>query len=165
MTKGRPLKASFSASPVFYYYFTLSSDPAVRPMRLLDETRINEILANVIQPMLVSSDQADWESYKKIRAELSNRRLAIVRWRLFGEIECAREHVQFVYQQHGLLQIFEDFCLADTTNCAGGQFSKMIAKFRVTTRAFLFTKRMYAKLPEALRRCASGEEYPVLRVD
>jgi hypothetical protein len=73
-------------------------------MRLLGETRINEILANVIHPMLVSCHQADWESYKKIRAELSNRRLAIVCRRLFGEIERAREHVRFLYQQQGLLQ-------------------------------------------------------------
>jgi hypothetical protein len=114
--------------PFWDYHFTLSSDPAVRPMRLLGETRINEILANVIHPMLISSDQADWESYKKIRAELSNRRLAIVCRRLFGEIDRAREHVRYLYQQQGLLQIFEDFCLADTTNCAGCQFPKMIAK-------------------------------------
>ena len=114
--------------PFWDYHFTLSSDPAVRPMRLLGETRINEILANVIHPMLVSSNQADWESYKKIRAELSNRRLAIVCRRLFGEIDRSREHVRFLYQQQGLLQIFEDFCLADTTNCAGCQFPKMIAK-------------------------------------
>ena len=118
--------------PFWDYHFTLSSDPTVRPICLLGETRINEILANVIHPMLVSSDQADWESYKKIRAELSNRRLAIVCRRLFGEIDRAREHVRFLYQQQGLLQIFEDFCLADTTNCAGCQFPKMIAKLPTT---------------------------------
>src|ERR1700675_1971415 len=55
--------------PFWEYHFTLSSDPNVRPMRLLGETRINEILANVIHPMLASSDQADWESYKKIRGK------------------------------------------------------------------------------------------------
>jgi hypothetical protein len=114
--------------PFWDYHFTLSSDPISRPIRLLGETRINEILANVIHPMLVSCGQADWESYKKIRAELSNRRLAIVCRRLFGEIDRARDHVRFLYQQQGLLQIFEDFCLADTTNCAGCQFPKMIAR-------------------------------------
>jgi hypothetical protein len=114
--------------PFWDYHFTLTSEPAGRPVRLLGETRVNEILANVIHPMLVSSHQADWESYKKIRAELSNRRLAIVCRRLFGEIERAREHVRFLYQQQGLLQIFEDFCLADTTNCAGCQFPAMIEK-------------------------------------
>jgi hypothetical protein len=118
--------------PFWDYHFTLSSNPTVRPVHLLGETRINEILANVIHPMLVSCHQADWESYKKIRAELSNRRLAIVCRRLFGEIDCAKEHVRFLYQQQGLLQIFEDFCLADTTNCAGCQFPKMIARLGST---------------------------------
>ena len=73
------------------YHFTLSSDPTARAVHLLGETRINEILANVIHPMLVSCNQADWESYKKIRAELSNRRLAIVCRRLFGETDRAKD--------------------------------------------------------------------------
>jgi hypothetical protein len=77
--------------------------------------------------MLVATNQADWESYKKIRAELSNRRLTIVGKRLFGESDRAREHLRFLYQQQGLLQIFEDFCLADATNCAGCRFPEMIS--------------------------------------
>jgi hypothetical protein len=77
--------------------------------------------------MLVATNKADWESYKRIRAELSNRRLAIVCKRLFGETDRAREHVRFLYQQQGLLQIFEDFCLADTTNCASCKLPEMIA--------------------------------------
>jgi len=112
------------------YHFSLVSAATERPVRLLGETRINEILANVIYPMLTSSHQGDWEAYKKIRTELGNRRLAIVCGRLFGEMDRAREHVRFLYQQQGLLQIFEDFCLADATNCAGCQFPEMIAKLR-----------------------------------
>jgi hypothetical protein len=114
--------------PFWDHHFTLTSRPTERPFHLLGQTRINEILANVIHPMLVAKNQADWESYKGIRAELSNRRLTIVSKRLFGETDRAREHLRFLYQQQGLLQIFEDFCLADTTNCAGCQFPEMIAK-------------------------------------
>ncbi len=116
--------------PFWDHHFTLASRPTVRPLRLLGETRINEILANVIHPMLVATNQADWNSYKKIRAELSNRRLTIVSKRLFGESERAKEHTRFLYQQQGLLQIFEDFCLADTTNCAGCRFPEMIAQLQ-----------------------------------
>jgi len=110
------------------FHFSLVSAPTERPVRLLGETRINEILANVIYPMLRSSHQGDWEAYKKIRAELGNRRLAIVCRRLFGEMDRAREHIRFLYQQQGLLQIFEDFCMADATNCAGCRFPEIIAK-------------------------------------
>jgi hypothetical protein len=114
--------------PFWDYHFTLTSRPTVRPFHLLGQTRINEILANVIHPMLVATSQPDWESYKKIRAELSNRRLTIVCQRLFGETERAREHRRFLYQQQGLLQIFEDFCLADATNCAACRFPEMVGK-------------------------------------
>ena len=114
--------------PFWDHHFTLTSGPTGRPFHLLGQTRINEILANVVHPMLVATNQGDWESYKRIRAELSNRRLSIVCKRLFGETNQAREHIRFLYQQQGLLQIFEDFCLADTTNCAGCRFPEMIAQ-------------------------------------
>ncbi len=114
--------------PFWDYHYTLTSRPAVRPLHLLGQTRINEILANVIHPMLVATNQADWDAYKGIRSELSNRRLSIVCQRLFGDTERAREHIRFLYQQQGLLQIFEDFCLADATNCASCRFPEMIAK-------------------------------------
>ena len=86
------------------------------------------IVANVIHPMLVATNQADWESYQKIRAELSNRRLMIVCQRLFGQTDRATEYIRFLYQQQGLLQIFEDFCLADATNCAACRFPEMVSK-------------------------------------
>jgi hypothetical protein len=112
------------------YHFTLTSAATKRPIRLLGEARVNEILANVIHPMMMSSHQGDWAAYKKIRAELGNRRLALVCRRLFGEMDRAKEHVRFLYQQQGLLQIFEDFCMADTTNCMACPFPEMIAKLQ-----------------------------------
>ncbi|MBV9104748.1 MAG: DUF2851 family protein [Verrucomicrobia bacterium] len=114
--------------PFWDHHFTLTSQRTVRPFHLLGQTRINEILANVVHPMLVAMNQDDWESYKGIRSELSNRRLTIVCQRLFGETNRAREHIRFLYQQQGLLQIFEDFCMADFTNCDGCRFPEMVAK-------------------------------------
>jgi Protein of unknown function (DUF2851) len=114
--------------PFWDHHFTLTSRRVERPFHLLGQTRINEILANVIHPMLVTTSQADWDSYKKIRAQLTNRPLAIVCRRLFGETDRAKEHIRFLFQQQGLLQIFEDFCLADSTNCTACRFPEMIAK-------------------------------------
>ena len=114
--------------PFWDHHFTLTSRASDRPIHLLGQTRINEILANVIHPMLLARNEADWDSYKCIRAELSNRRLTIVCKRLFGQSDRAKEHFRFLYQQQGLLQIFEDFCLADATNCAACRFPEMVAK-------------------------------------
>ena len=117
--------------PFWDHHFTLISRPTIRPIHLLGQTRINEILANVIHPMLVTTNQADWDAYKRIRAELGNRRLSIVCKRLFGETDRAREHIRFLYQQQGLLQIFEDFCLADATNCASCRFPEVVANLPI----------------------------------
>jgi hypothetical protein len=117
--------------PFWDHHFTLASRPTIRPFHLLGQTRINEILANVIHPMLVTTNQADWDAYKRIRAELGNRRLSIVCKRLFGETDRAREHIRFLYQQQGILQIFEDFCLADATNCASCRFPEVVANLPI----------------------------------
>ena len=116
--------------PFWDHHFTLGSRSVPKPVRLLGEARVNEILANVIQPMLVVTHRSDWESFKRIRAELGNRRLTIVCTRLFGDTERGAEHLRFLYQQQGLLQIFEDFCLADTTNCVDCRFPEMVAKLQ-----------------------------------
>jgi Protein of unknown function (DUF2851) len=114
--------------PFWDHHFTFTSRPTARPFHLLGQTRINEILANVIHPMLVATNQSDWDAYKTIQSELSNRRLSIVCKRLFGETDRAREHIRFLFQQQGLLQIFEDFCLADATNCASCRFPDVVAR-------------------------------------
>jgi hypothetical protein len=114
--------------PFWNYHFSFRSASTKHPVRLLGDTRINEILANVILPMLVCSQQGDWEGYKNIRAELGNRRLVIVCNRLFGDMKRTAEHTHFLYQQQGLLQIFEDFYLADASNCASCKFPEMVAR-------------------------------------
>ncbi len=113
------------------HHFTLGSRAIPKPVHLLGEARVKEILANVIEPMLVVTNHSDWETYKRIRAESGNRRLTIVCKRLFGETERGAEHLRYLYQQQGLLQIFEDFCLADTTNCVDCKFPEMAAKLAV----------------------------------
>src|ERR1700751_194776 len=78
--------------PFWGHHFYLGSRSVPKPIRLLGEARVNEVLANVIQPMLVVTHQSEWESFKRIRAELGNRRLAIVCTRLFGDTERGAEH-------------------------------------------------------------------------
>jgi hypothetical protein len=114
--------------PFWDHHYTLDSTTTTRPVRLIGEPRINEILANVIYPALLSADRSHWAAYKKLRAQLGNKRLAIVGRRLFGDPVRAQDHAQFLYQQQGLLQIFEDFCLADTTDCARCRFPQIVAK-------------------------------------
>jgi hypothetical protein len=116
--------------PFWDRHFTLSGNITNRPVRLIGDARVNEIIANVIYPMLAADSREEWEPYQRIRSELANRNLEIVSRRLFGDSDRAGKHLQFLYQQQGLLQIFEDFCLADTTNCHACRFPSMVRKVR-----------------------------------
>src|SRR6202007_1836739 len=76
------------------------------------------------------SGNADWTAFKSIRAELGNNLLEIVCLRLFGDSVRGPEHAHFLYQQQGLLQIFEDFCLNDRTDCRACRFPGLIANWQ-----------------------------------
>ncbi|MBV9672659.1 MAG: DUF2851 family protein [Verrucomicrobia bacterium] len=120
--------------PFWDYHFSLNSNRTEKSVVLIGQTRINEILANVIFPMLTLNHKNDWETFKQIPAELGNRNLALVCQRLFGSTEREQQHTKYLYQQQGLLQIFEDFCLSDLTNCENCKFPSMAQELKKTLR-------------------------------
>jgi hypothetical protein len=115
--------------PFWDFHYTLHSDPSPGPIALLGTTRVKEILANVLFPLVAFSGTADWETYKYVRAELGNKHLELAGIRLFGDKERARAHVRFLFQQQGLLQIFEDFCLANRNDCRDCRFPRLVESF------------------------------------
>src|SRR5262249_35046382 len=96
--------------PFWDFHYSLQSTPASRRISLIGSSRVKDIVANVLFPLLSISGNADWAAFKSVRAELGNTLLEIVCIRLFGDTDRGQEHVHFLYQQQGLLQIFEDFC-------------------------------------------------------
>ncbi len=101
---------------------------AAKSLQLLGETRVREMVANVFLPMFLPSDPGAWLEFRMLRAELGNKHLELVCNRLFGETNRARAFKQFVYQQQGLLQIFEDFCLGNANGCNECQFPRLIER-------------------------------------
>jgi Protein of unknown function (DUF2851) len=112
--------------PFWDFHYTLHSDASPAPIALLGKTRVKEILANVLFPLVAFSGTADWEAYKHVRAELGNKHLELAGIRLFGDPERARTHTRFLFQQQGLLQIFEDFCLANRNDCRECRFPHLV---------------------------------------
>ncbi|HET9376069.1 MAG TPA: DUF2851 family protein [Chthoniobacterales bacterium] len=112
--------------PFWDFHYTLHSDASPAPIALLGKTRVKEVLANVLFPLVAFSGTADWEAYKHVRAELGNKHLELAGIRLFGDQERARTHTRFLFQQQGLLQIFEDFCLANRNDCRECRFPRLI---------------------------------------
>lgn len=112
------------------HHFTLRSARREEGIALLGRARLREILANVLYPALVPDRPELWEEYLALPAVLSNRRAETAAARLFGGVTPMRRFVpRSVAMQQGLLQVYEDFCLRDATDCARCQFPERVRGF------------------------------------
>lgn len=112
--------------PYWNYHYTLTSERTAKEMALIGESRIAEIQANVVIPYLHAQHRDVWSDYSKLRARLTNRRLETAIARLFSDDPRRHEFVRSVAHQQGLLQIYEDFCLQDNSDCAHCPFPEQM---------------------------------------
>ena len=115
--------------PYWNFHYTLTSNPATAEMALVGETRLTEILANVILPFQQLRERLVWSDYAQLPARLTNRRLETGAARLFGDDPRRPRFLRTVAQQQGLLQIYEDFCLQDHSDCAQCPFPEQMLKW------------------------------------
>jgi hypothetical protein len=115
--------------PFWKYHYTLTAEASLKTMALIGESRVAEILANVLFPFWFSEDVDPWPEYAKLPARLSNRRLETAATRLFGSDARRKQFLKTVAHQQGLLQIYEDFCMQDNSDCAQCPFPEQMAKW------------------------------------
>ena len=115
--------------PFWDHHYTLTSEIAPKEMALVGESRAAEIMANVVFPLFWSEGRDVWSDYAKLGARLSNRRVETAVARLFGDDARRSMFVKTVAQQQGLLQIYEDFCLQDNSDCAHCPFPEQMQKW------------------------------------
>jgi hypothetical protein len=115
--------------PYWDHHYTLTSSGSARPRALIGETRVTEILANVILPFRQWRGAEVWTQYKALPARLTNRPLETGAARLFGGDARRAQFLKTVAHQQGLLQIYEDFCLQDNSDCAQCPFPEQMQKW------------------------------------
>ncbi len=112
------------------FHYTLTSKAASKRMALVGESRVTEMLANVFFPLAYAEDSSRWLGFKNLPAALSNRRVEIAALRLFGaDSPLAQNLLRSAAMQQGLLQVYEDFCMQDTSDCARCRFPEQLAKW------------------------------------
>jgi len=116
--------------PFWKNHYTLTADASPEAMALVGEARSADILANVVFPFWRVEDVDLWSDYAKLPARLGNRRLETAAARLFGDDPRRREFTKTIAQQQALLQIYEDFCLQDNSDCAQCPFPEQMAKWK-----------------------------------
>ncbi len=108
--------------PYWSTHYTLSAKPSSTPLALLGTQRIRDILANLVYPLLVPSREALWKDYLRLPASVESTKTDIAGVRLFGSAERAAKYSSRLWHHQALLQIYEDFCLADLSGCDGCPF-------------------------------------------
>ncbi len=116
--------------PFWNFHYTLLSDASAKEMALIGDARIADILANVLFPFFLAEGREVWPAFAKRTAQLSNRRLETAATRLFGNDTRRPLFTKTVAQQQGLLQIYEDFCLRDNSDCALCPFPEQMQKWK-----------------------------------
>ncbi len=116
--------------PFWNHHYTLASAATPAPMALIGDSRAADILANVIFPLFAAEGREVWPDYALLPAQLSNRRLETGAARLFADDPRRADFLRTVARQQGLLQIYEDFCLPDNSDCAHCPFPEQMQKWR-----------------------------------
>ncbi len=98
-------------------------------MALLGDARVSDILSNIFFPLWSLQTDSVWPEYAKLPAPMSNRLVETAATRLFGTDARRPRFVKTVAHQQGLLQIYEDFCLQDNSDCAQCPFPEQMAKW------------------------------------
>jgi hypothetical protein len=124
--------------PFWNFHYTLTSHTSSKKMALIGKARIGDILANVLFPFWMAHDVEApnspntrlWTEYAKLPAQLSNRRLETAAARLFGNDPRRKKFLRTIAHQQGLLQIYEDFCMHDNSDCAQCPFPEQMANWQ-----------------------------------
>ncbi len=109
------------AHPFWSHHYTFQGEPAARPLALLGNERAAELLINVFLPAA-----GDWETLLRMRAPERNRRSRIAAARLLAQRPDVHALLGEAVHQQGMLQLYEDFCSRDASDCVGCPFPEMI---------------------------------------
>lgn len=110
-------------------HYTLLAAQASKPVALVGETRLHEMLANVVYPLLMPERTRLWAEYLELPALLDNQKVRRAMLRLFGDSPMAKAFGRKLFHHQGILQIYEDFCLEDHSACADCPFPERLKEW------------------------------------
>lgn len=117
--------------PYWEHHYTVLADLTPKPLRLIGQDRLRDLLGNVVFPRAIGLDPGFWQEFLTLRKVDTNRDLRRAALRLFGdEPERQKLFTRFYHQQQGLLQIYRDFCLEDLSDCANCPFPEQLSQWR-----------------------------------
>jgi hypothetical protein len=117
--------------PFWEHHYTLGSGASKSALRLVGKDRLRDILGNVIFPGAIGLEPDAWGEYATLGRVDSNQKLRRASLRLFGgDRQRQKLFTRYYHQQQGLLQIYDDFCLEDASDCRNCPFPEQLTQWQ-----------------------------------
>lgn len=113
--------------PFWSQHYTLTSKQIAKPVTLFGKERVQEFLINTLHPLrLAENEDLYWPSYRQLSGGTPSERVKRAAYRLFGERPEKKEFLKKAWQHQALLQVYQDFCLKDHSDCAQCPFPEQL---------------------------------------
>ena len=110
-------------------HYTLSSAPSPTSLAIFGTERIHDILGNILYPIAVHHDPTQWTAYAALAGGKIHEKLERAAHRLLGDHPNRAKYLRPYYRQQALLQLYEDFCLEDTSDCTHCPFPEQLRQW------------------------------------
>jgi Protein of unknown function (DUF2851) len=112
------------------YHHTLTSATSKQRVALFGRSQATELVANHLAPLALFENGMSYADYFKLRNSAPNDQVKRCSIRLFGSQKAAAPWLRRVCDHQALLQIYQDFCLEDFSDCASCPFPEQLAQWR-----------------------------------
>lgn len=116
--------------PFWLHHHTLPSAASAQRVALFGRAQALELVANHLAPLAMHEDGLTFGSYFKLRNSAPNDKVKRCSLRLFGSSKAAQPWVRRVCHHQALLQVYQDFCLEDFSDCQDCPFPEQLAQWR-----------------------------------
>lgn len=109
---------------------TLTSAPASRRIAVFGRNQALELIANHLAPLAMHEGAMTFLAYRKLRNSAPNDQVKRCSLRLFGSLKAAQPWTKRICHHQALLQVYQDFCLEDFSDCLDCPFPEQLMQWK-----------------------------------
>lgn len=109
---------------------TLTSSAAPRRVAVFGRSHALELVANHLAPLAMLEGGMTFKSYQKLRNSAPNDKVKRCALRLFGSLKAAQPWTRRLCHHQALLQVYQDFCLEDFSDCRDCPFPEQLLQWK-----------------------------------
>jgi len=109
---------------------TLTSAAKPGRVSLFGRSHALELVANHLAPLAMRENGMTFRTYHKLRNSAPNDKVKRCAIRLFGSLKAAQPWTRRVCHHQALLQVYQDFCLEDFSDCHDCPFPEQLLQWK-----------------------------------